>query len=74
VIRLRFFEDLPPTRIAERLGEPLETIRTCLERALRNVQALLAKSKGARRRPSILRRASQLERVASSRARARARD
>lgn len=39
VIRLRFFEDLPPTQIAERLGQPVETVRTRLKRALVRVHA-----------------------------------
>src|SRR6185503_16110462 len=34
VVLLRFFEDLPPRRIAERLGVPVETVRTRLRRAL----------------------------------------
>lgn len=41
VLRLRFFEDLPPTQIAERLALPVETVRTRLKRALVRVQAHL---------------------------------
>lgn len=33
-IRLRFFDDLPPSLIAERLQVPVETVRTRLKRAL----------------------------------------
>jgi RNA polymerase sigma-70 factor (ECF subfamily) len=33
-ILLRFFEELPPRRIAERQGEPVETVRTRLKRGL----------------------------------------
>lgn len=49
-LRLRFFDDLPPTAIAARLGIPTETVRTRIKRALRRVQLeLLARS--ARRDP-----------------------
>jgi RNA polymerase sigma-70 factor (ECF subfamily) len=34
VVRLRFFDDLPPSLIAERLSVPVETVRTRLKRAL----------------------------------------
>jgi len=42
VIRLRFFEDLPPTAIAERLAVPVETVRTRLKRALARIRARIA--------------------------------
>jgi RNA polymerase sigma-70 factor (ECF subfamily) len=38
-IRLRFFEDLPPTLIAERLRVPTETVRTRLKRGLAMIRA-----------------------------------
>jgi len=37
-IRLRFFDDLPPTLIAEQLQLPVETVRTRLKRALARVR------------------------------------
>ena len=40
-IRLRFFADLPPTLIAERLELPVETVRTRLKRALAMIRAQL---------------------------------
>jgi RNA polymerase sigma-70 factor (ECF subfamily) len=43
VLHLRFFEDLPPTAIAERLALPTETVRTRIKRALRQVQLSLQK-------------------------------
>jgi RNA polymerase sigma-70 factor (ECF subfamily) len=43
VLRLRFFEDLPPTQIAARLGIPTETVRTRIKRALIQVQLELQK-------------------------------
>ncbi|MFO0984645.1 MAG: sigma-70 family RNA polymerase sigma factor [Planctomycetota bacterium] len=39
VIRLRFFDDLPPTLIAERLALPIETVRTRLKRGLTRLRA-----------------------------------
>ncbi|MBL8756121.1 MAG: sigma-70 family RNA polymerase sigma factor [Planctomycetes bacterium] len=41
VVQLRFFDDLLPTRIAEQLDVPVETVRTRLKRALQRLQALL---------------------------------
>ena len=41
VLQLRFFEDLPPTAIAGRLGVPTETVRTRIKRGLRQVQIRL---------------------------------
>jgi len=41
VLRLRFFDDLPPTLIAERLALPVETVRTRLKRALAQVRGQL---------------------------------
>jgi len=41
VLRLRFFDDLPPTLIAERLALPVETVRTRLKRALAQVRVQL---------------------------------
>ena len=38
-IQLRFFEDLPPTLIAERLQIPVETVRTRLKRALATLRS-----------------------------------
>ena len=38
VLRLRFFEDVPPTMIAERLGSPIETARTRLRRGLEQLR------------------------------------
>jgi RNA polymerase sigma-70 factor (ECF subfamily) len=46
-IRLRFFDDLPPTLIAERLGAPVETVRTRLKRALAALARRLAGSAGS---------------------------
>ncbi len=40
-VRLRFYEDLPPTEIAARLGLPVETVRTRIKRALKQVHAAL---------------------------------
>jgi len=37
-LHLRFFEDLTPTAIAQRLAIPTETVRTRIKRALRQVQ------------------------------------
>lgn len=38
VVRLRFFDDLGPGAIAERLGLPVETVRTRLKRGLSRLQ------------------------------------
>ncbi len=44
-VQLRFFEDLPPTLIAERLGVPAETIRTRIKRGLGRVHAHMRRSR-----------------------------
>ncbi|MEW6743614.1 MAG: RNA polymerase sigma factor [Planctomycetota bacterium] len=41
VVLLRYYEDLPPRDIAERLGVPVETVRTRLKRALTRLRASL---------------------------------
>jgi RNA polymerase sigma-70 factor (ECF subfamily) len=41
VIRLRFYDDLMPTQIAERLQLPVETVRTRLKRGLARLGAAL---------------------------------
>src|SRR5262245_28570462 len=38
VVCLRYFEDLPPRRIAERLGVPVETARTRVRRAVERLR------------------------------------
>jgi RNA polymerase sigma-70 factor, ECF subfamily len=43
VVRLRYFEDLTPCAIAERLCLPVETVRTRLKRALLQVHRALSK-------------------------------
>ncbi len=48
-IVLRYFEELPPRRIAERLGEPLRTIETRLHRARAKLRQLLDSEYGTRR-------------------------
>ncbi|NOT32271.1 MAG: sigma-70 family RNA polymerase sigma factor [Planctomycetes bacterium] len=40
-VHLRFFEDLPPTAIAHRLGTRPETVRTRIKRGLAQVQSRL---------------------------------
>jgi RNA polymerase sigma-70 factor (ECF subfamily) len=50
VVFLRYFEDLTPPQIAARLGEPLETVRTRLKRALARLREQLdAEHDGDRR-------------------------
>ena len=44
----RFFEDLPPREIARRTGEPVETVRTRLKRALAELRRVLDRSEGGR--------------------------
>ena len=39
VVLLRFFEGLPPRAIARRLGDPVETVKTRLKRALAQLRA-----------------------------------
>ncbi|MBI3820471.1 MAG: sigma-70 family RNA polymerase sigma factor [Planctomycetes bacterium] len=41
VVLLRYFEDLTPAEIAERLGVPLETVRTRLKRAILQIREKL---------------------------------
>jgi len=41
VILLRFFEDLPPRRIAQRLGVPVSTVHTRLQRGLERLRRRL---------------------------------
>ena len=50
VVVLRFFEDLAPPAIAERLGVPLETVRTRLRRALEILRTRLDEDHGGDRR------------------------
>ena len=50
VVVLRFFEDVAPPAIAERLGVPLETVRTRLRRALEILRARLDDEHGGDRR------------------------
>ena len=50
VVLLRYFEDLPPREIARRLGEPVETVRTRLKRALAELRARLDEGRGGDRR------------------------
>ena len=46
---LRFFEDLPPRVVAERMGVPVETVRTRTKRACETLRARLARAVRARR-------------------------
>lgn len=50
VILLRYYEDLPPRRIAERLGLPVETVRTRLKRGLARMRTQLDAEHGGDRR------------------------
>ncbi|MCK6446838.1 MAG: sigma-70 family RNA polymerase sigma factor [Planctomycetes bacterium] len=47
-ILLRFYDDLPPAKVAERLGVPLETVRTRLKRGLALLRERLDSSAGGR--------------------------
>ncbi len=47
-ILLRFFDDLPPREIAERLGLPVETVRTRLKRGLAQLRGQLDRRYGER--------------------------
>ena len=49
-IELRYFEGLPPRAMAERLGEPLETVKSRLKRALERLRELLDEGHGGDRR------------------------
>ncbi|MCI0340804.1 MAG: sigma-70 family RNA polymerase sigma factor [Planctomycetales bacterium] len=49
-ILLRYFEDLPPRDVAERLGVPVETLRTRLKRALEQIRQRLDQRRGGDRR------------------------
>lgn len=54
IILLRFFEDLPPRRIAKTLKEPLETVKTRLKRGLDQLRKKLDDEYGGNRRAWIL--------------------
>ncbi len=54
VVLLRYFEDLPPRRIARRLGVPVETVRTRLKRALALLKERLDAEHGGDRRAAWL--------------------
>ena len=43
VVRLRYFEDLLPCQIADRMGLPVETVRTRLKRGLAQVRGALTR-------------------------------
>lgn len=43
-VLLRYYEDLPPAAIAKRLGQPVDTVKTRLKRALRTLRADLGRS------------------------------
>ena len=50
VVVLRFFDELPPREVAERLGIPVETVRTRTRRALEQLRGRLDQSsKGGRK-------------------------
>ncbi len=49
VVLLRFFDQLPPRRIAERLGVPVATVHSRLQRALDQLRRSLDHDYGARR-------------------------
>ncbi len=53
VIELRFFEDLPPRKIAAQLGVPVETVKTRLKRALAELRQSLEQD-GGRQWPAAL--------------------
>jgi RNA polymerase sigma-70 factor (ECF subfamily) len=46
VVLLRFYEGLPPRRVAERLGLPVETVRTRTRRAVERLRADLDRRQG----------------------------
>jgi RNA polymerase sigma-70 factor (ECF subfamily) len=48
-IALRFLEDLPPRIVAERMGVPVKTVHTRLERALEQLRARLDRERGGRK-------------------------
>ena len=48
VVELRFFEGLPPRRIAQRLELPVETVKTRLKRALAELRTRLSAADGPR--------------------------
>jgi RNA polymerase sigma-70 factor (ECF subfamily) len=54
VILLRYFEDLTPPEIAARLGDPVETVRTRLKRALVLLRERLDAEEGGVRRRWVL--------------------
>ncbi len=48
-VALRFLEDLPPTWVAERMGVPVKTVHTRLERALEQLRVRLDREHGGRK-------------------------
>ncbi|MEZ6197322.1 MAG: sigma-70 family RNA polymerase sigma factor [Planctomycetota bacterium] len=54
VVRLRFFEELGPTRIAERLGLPRRTVRHRLETALLALRRRLERDRRGRRSLAVV--------------------
>lgn len=50
VILFRFYDDLPPREIAEKLSVPVETVRTRIKRGLELLRAQLDKNHGGDRR------------------------
>lgn len=46
VVNLRFIDDLPPRAIAERTGEPIETVKSRLKRALMRLRSALGSDIG----------------------------
>jgi RNA polymerase sigma-70 factor (ECF subfamily) len=53
VLTLRFFEDLPPRRIAEKLGLPVETVRTHLKRGVARLRESLSDDRTADGRTAL---------------------
>ncbi len=49
-VLLRFFEDLPPQAVAERMGVPVETVRTRVKRALEQLRERLDREHGGDRK------------------------
>lgn len=47
-VLMRFFEDLPPRSIAARMGVPVATVRTRLQRALERLRVMLDEQAGSR--------------------------
>jgi RNA polymerase sigma-70 factor (ECF subfamily) len=46
-VLLRFFDELPPREIAERVGAPVETVRTRIKRGIELLRTRLAGQLGA---------------------------